>query len=160
MCETLRGFPPASTWPECPDISVLVNYISKACLYMKEFRLKDIYSKYSANRKSKLHQQFGRATQHIAKKKKKWGAGLFSTCRRTMWINVCACTCLLCMQLSVVSIYACMCRCSPCSTGRCVSHPWGRRSGRESNSSRGRTCGDGPDAQIITLWVQNAKIDG
>lgn len=70
MCETLRGFPPASTWPECPDTSVLVNYISKACLYMKEFRLKDIYSKYSANRKSKLHQQFGRATQHIAKKKK------------------------------------------------------------------------------------------
>lgn len=32
-----------------------------------------------------------------------------------------------------------MCRCSPYSSGRCVSHPWGHQSGRESSSSQGHT---------------------
>lgn len=97
--------------------------------------------------KRKLHLQFRRATQHFAKMG--WD-GAVSTRRRRcelrcVHVHVCN------IQLSVVSIYACMCKCSPCSKGRCVSHPWGHQSGRESNSSQGHTWRRGAEKQNIML---------
>lgn len=66
---------------------------------MKEFRLKDIYSKYSANRKSKLHQQFGRATQHIAKKKKMESGPVFYLQKNN--VNQCVCMYMSLMYAAV-----------------------------------------------------------
>lgn len=39
-----------------------------------------------------------------------------------------------------VSICACMCRCSPCSWGKCASHPWGHQSDMGSSSSLDHSC--------------------
>lgn len=65
---------------------------------------------------------------------------------------VCACTRLCSIPLSVVSIYACMCKCSPYSKGRCVSHPWGRQSGRESSSSRHHTLQRSRRGRRVCSW--------
>lgn len=88
----------------------------------------------------KLRLQYKRVSQHYAKKKKKREGGLLLPARGAAILFLCACTWLCGIQLSVVSIYACMCRCSPYSKDRCVSRPSGRQSGRESGSIPGHTC--------------------
>lgn len=96
--------------------------------------MKDIYSLCEPMRKP--HLQFKRATQHFANMGRK---ACHYQQEELMCEFMCACTCPCGIQLSVVSIYACMCKCSPYSTGRCVLHPLGHQSDRESSSSRDHT---------------------
>lgn len=74
----------------------------------------------------------------LCEKKKK--VGLLISARGAASLFLFACTWLCGIQLLVVSIYACMCRCSPYSKDRCASRPSGHQSGRESGSSPGHTC--------------------